>query len=50
MISFTFILSSFRPDALLELLQTGLRQCDILVTSGGVSMGERVSNIIGLAI
>ena len=38
-----YIIYHFSPNALLELLQSALDQCDIIVTSGGVSMGERVS-------
>ncbi|KAK3599643.1 hypothetical protein CHS0354_029103 [Potamilus streckersoni] len=29
------------PDAVLELLKTSLKEADVIVTSGGVSMGER---------
>ena len=32
-----------RPESLLKQIQAALKQVDILVTSGGVSMGEKVS-------
>ena len=31
-----------RPDAVLTLFQDAVSKCDVIVTSGGVSMGEKV--------
>lgn len=32
----------FSPDAILKCLKAGLDQVDVVVTTGGVSMGEKV--------
>lgn len=32
----------FRPDAVISGLRSALEACDVIVTSGGVSMGEKV--------
>ena len=38
-------LRNFRPDAILAKLQEAFENADVLVTSGGVSMGEKVSDV-----
>lgn len=41
-----FIIPTCRLDDTINKLTTALRQCDVIVTSGGVSMGEKVKLII----
>lgn len=38
----------FSPDALLQVLRRALTKADIVVTSGGVSMGDKVKNKLSL--
>ena len=38
----------YRPDALLALLRSAVVKVDIIVTSGGVSMGEKVKRPVKL--
>jgi len=35
--------SPFSPDDLLNALNEGISRADVIITSGGVSMGEKVS-------
>ena len=37
-------------ESLVDLIRGGLEHCDVLITSGGVSMGEKVRTIIKLCL
>lgn len=43
-----FCASYYRVEALLTKLTESLRKCDVIVTSGGVSMGDKVLTVLRL--
>lgn len=39
---------SYSPDDLLNALNEGISRADVIITSGGVSMGEKVCAVEGI--
>lgn len=46
----TVTLVSHSPDDLLNALNEGISRADVIITSGGVSMGEKVQDVYMLSI
>lgn len=40
----------YRPNSLLTLLKSGLEKSDVIISTGGVSMGEKVSICYKMAL
>ena len=48
--AFSFGLAKDNKESLVDHLRSALNECDVLITSGGVSMGEKVMIIVIITI